>query len=74
MVLVDFQMKGCHLHLNHVCKGEYVAMYEIDPDGAELKIFRKCVDEIWMVGKPEKLKKVQHKTVYKTDELEEDKD
>ena len=48
-------------------------MYEINLDGAERKIFHNYFDKIWMGGKPEKLKKVQHITVYRTDELEEDK-
>ena len=48
VVLVDFQMKGCDSHLNHVFKGEYVAMHEIDPDGAELNICPECVDKLWM--------------------------
>ena len=43
-------------------------MHEINIEGAELKIFRNCVDELWMGGKPDKLKKVQHSTVYRTDE------
>ena len=67
-------MKGCELRLHHVFQGGYVAMYEIDLDGAELKIFLDCVDELWMGGKPEKLKKVGHITVLRTDELEEDKE
>ena len=72
VALVDFQMRGCELRLNHVCQGEYVAIHEIDLDGAERKICRNCVDELWMGDKPEKLKKVQHRTVYRTEELEED--
>ena len=40
-----------------------MAMHEIDLDGAELKICRKCVDKIWMGGNPDKSKKVQHSTV-----------
>ena len=55
MVIVGCQMKGCESRLHHVCWGEYVAMHEINPDGAELRIYR---------DKPEKLKKVQHSTVY----------
>ena len=61
-------MKGCDLRLNHVCQGEYVDMHDIDLDGAELNICRKCVDELWMGVKPDKLKKVQHSTVYRTEE------
>ena len=54
VALVDCQMKGYESRLHHVCKGEYVAMHEIDLDGSELEICRNCVDEIWMGGKPEK--------------------
>ena len=42
-------------------------MHEINLEGAELKICRGCVDELWTGGKPEKLKNVQHSTVYMTD-------
>ena len=49
-------------------------MHEINLDRAERKIFHNCVDELWMGGKPNKLKKVQHSTVYRTDELEEGKE
>ena len=72
MSLVHFQMKGCELCLHRVCQGKYVAMHAIDIDGTERKIFRNCVDDIWMGGKSNKLKKVQHSTVYRTDESEED--
>ena len=51
-------------------RGGYVAMHEIKLDGAERKICRDCVDKLWMGGKPKKLKMVQHRTVYRTDELE----
>ena len=44
-----------------------MAMHEINLDGAELKICRKCVDELWMGGKSEKLNKLQHSTVYRTE-------
>ena len=67
MALVDFQMKECESGLHHVCQGGYVAMHEIDLDRAELNIFWDCVDELRMGGKPEKLKKVQHSTLYRTD-------
>ena len=50
-----------------------MAMYDNDLDGAERKICHNCVDKIWMGGKPVKLNKVQHSTVYRTDELEEEK-
>ena len=55
VALVDFQMKGYELHLHHVCQGGDVAMHEIDLYGAEQKICRNCVDDIWMGGKPEKI-------------------
>ena len=74
VALVDYQMKGCELRLHHDCQGEYVAMHEIDIVRAELNICRGSVDELWMGGKPGKLNKVQHSTVYRTDELEEDKE
>ena len=73
MALVDCQMKGCKLLLHHICQGEYVAMNEIDLDEAELNICRDCVDELCMGGKPEKSKNVKHSTMYRTDELEDDK-
>ena len=58
VALVDVNMKGCDSRLHHVCQGGYVAMHEIDLDGAELKICCECVDGIWMGGKPEILKKL----------------
>ena len=73
VVLVDCHMKECESHLLHVCQGGYVAMHAINLDGAERKICHNCVDELWMEGKPKKLKKLQHKTVYRRDESEEDK-
>ena len=63
--LFGFQMEGCASCLHHVCQVEYVAMHDIDIDGAERKICHGCVDKIQMVGKPEKLNKVQHSTVYR---------
>ena len=45
-------------------------MHEINLDGAELKICFDCVDELWVGGKPEKLKKVQHSTMYSTYKLD----
>ena len=44
-------------------RGEYVAMHDIDIDGAEENICRNFVDKLRMGGKPEKLKKVGHRTV-----------
>ena len=47
-------------------------MHEINIDRAERKICRDCVDELWIGGKPEKLKKLGHSIVYKIDESEEE--
>ena len=74
VALVDFHMKGCESRLHHVCQGESVDMHEIELDGAEQKICRECIDDLRMGGKPEKSKMVQHSTVYRSDELEEDKE
>ena len=74
VALVDCQMKGCESRLHLVCQTGYVDMHEINLDGEELNIYRNCVDELWMGGKPDKLKKVQHSTEYRTDELEEDEE
>ena len=71
VALVGCYMKGCELRLHHVCQGGYVDMHEIDLDGAERKICRDCVDKLWMGGKPDKSKKVQCSTVYRTEKLEE---
>ena len=71
VALVCCQMKGCESRFHHVCQGDYMAMHKIDLDGADLNICRDCVDKLWMGGKPRKLKKVQHSTVYRTDELGE---
>ena len=54
VALVDFQMKGFELRLQHVCQGGYVAMHEINIDGAEQNICRECIDDLRMGGKPEK--------------------
>ena len=35
VVLVGFHMKGCESRLHHVFQGGYVAMHEINLDGAE---------------------------------------
>ena len=51
-----------------------MAMHDIDLDEAELNICRDCVDKIWMGGKPEKLKKVQHSTVYRTYKSDEEEE
>ena len=74
VVLVDCHMKGCESRFHHVCQGGYVDMHAVDLDRAEFKICHNCVDEIWMGGKPKKLKMVQHSTVYRTYELEEDEE
>ena len=42
-------------------------MHDIDIDGAERKICRDCVDKLQMGGKPEKLKKLGHSNVYRTE-------
>ena len=73
VALVDCQMKGCESHLHHVCQGGYVDMHEIELDVSERKVCRKCVDDLRMGGKPEKSRMVQHSTVYRPAELEEDK-
>ena len=49
-------------------------MHDIDIDGAEENICRNFVDKLWMGGKPEKLKKVGHRNVYRIEKLEEDKE
>ena len=51
-----------------------MSMHEINLDEAEQKICRNCFDELWIGGKPDKLNKVQHSTVYRTDESEEDEE
>ena len=48
--------------------------HEININGAERNIFRDCVEEIRMGGNPEKLKKLEHITVYRREEYEEDED
>ena len=58
VALVYFQMKGCEFHLRHVFQGGYVAMHAIYLDGSKRKICHDCVDDLWMGGKPKKLKKV----------------
>ena len=70
VALFNCQMKGCELRLRHIHQGEYVVMHDINIDRAEWKICHSCVDKLWMRGKPEKLKKVQHSTMYRTDESE----
>ena len=47
-------------------------MHDIDIDGAKRNIFRNCVDELLMGGNPDKLEKVGHITVYRTEKLEEE--
>ena len=48
MALVDCQVEVCASRLQHVYKGGYVAMREIDINGAERNIFHDCVDDLWM--------------------------
>ena len=61
-------MKGCELRLHHVCQGGFVAMYDIGLDRAERNICCDFVDKLRMGGKPNRLKKVVHITLYKKDE------
>ena len=49
-----------------------MAMHEINLDRAERNICLNFVDELWMGGKPNKLKKLGHITIYRTEESEED--
>ena len=63
VALVNFHMKGCKSCLHNLCQGEYVAMHEINIDETERMICHNCVDELWMGGKPDKLKKSQHSPV-----------
>ena len=63
VALVDCQVEGFALCLNHVCQGEYVAMYKINLDGADRKICCYCVDDTCMEGKTYKLKKMAHRTL-----------
>ena len=51
-----------------------MAMHEIKLDGAERKICRYFVDKLRMGGKPDKLKKVVHSNVYRTEKLDEDEE
>ena len=74
MALVGFIWRDVHHYCTMSVRGGYVAMHEFDIDGAEQKICRGCVDELCMGSKPNKLKKVQHSTVYRTEESEEDKE
>ena len=70
VALFDCHMEGCASFLHHVCQGEFVAMHEIYLDGSGRDICRDCVDNLPMGGKPEKLKKVVHSTVYRREESE----
>ena len=51
-----------------------MSMHDIDLDRAEQKICLDFFDELCMEGKPEKLNKVGHSTVYSMDESEEDEE
>ena len=66
VALVGCQVEGCPSRLYHVCQGESVLLNYIDFGGAEWKICRDCVHEIWGRGKSEKLKKVGYSTLYGT--------
>ena len=46
MVLVDCNMEGLPLRLNHIYQGEYVILYFIDFEGGERKICHNCVDKL----------------------------
>ena len=48
-----------------------MAMHEINLDGAERNICCNFVDELWMGGKPDQLKNLGHRTVYRMDKSEE---
>ena len=58
VALVGFIWSNVHPDCTMSVRGGYVAMHEIDIDGAEQKICRGCVDELCMGSKPNKLKKV----------------
>ena len=45
-----------HTAIAQYMLGEYVDMHEIDIDRDKQKICRDCVDELWIRGKPGKLK------------------
>ena len=45
-----------------------MAMHEIDPDGADRKVCRNYVNNLWGQGKSETLKKLGYRTVYRPDE------
>ena len=49
-------------------------MHEIELNGSERKICRECIYDLRMGGKFESLKMMQHSTVYRTDELEDDEE
>ena len=74
VAFVDCHMEGCALRLHHVYQGGYVAMHDMNLDRSDRKICHDCVDNLWMGGKPEKLKKVGQSTVYRTDKSEEDEE
>ena len=46
-------------------------MHKINLDKAEQKVCHDYFDELWIGGKPEKLKKVVPSIVYRTNKLEE---
>ena len=48
MAPVDCQVEVGPSRLQHVYKGRYVAMHEIDITGAERKIFHDCVEDLRM--------------------------
>ena len=60
VVLVYCQVEVCSSRLHHICQGGYVAMHEINIEGAEQNIFCDCVGKLRMGDKPNKSKKVGH--------------
>ena len=74
VALVGCQMEGIPLLLDHVCQVDYVVLNYIDFEGAERNICHDCVDELRGRGKPETLKKVGDRTVYRAYKSEEDEE
>ena len=62
-------MDRCTSRLHHVCQGEYLAMHEIDIDGADQNICHDCVDKLCMGCKPDKLNNMGYSTLYRTEEF-----
>ena len=62
-----------HILLVPFLSGGYMIMHNINLDGVERNICCNFVDRLRMGGKPEKLNKLVHSTVYSIYESEEDK-